>query len=277
MNYTFFQIMKNGSKTYFYTTLFFPKNIRKDVFTLYAFVRTADDFVDSLPQKKTDFLKFKNLWQEYLKKGVSVNFIINSYGKLSEKYSFEDNWTKDFLNAMESDLKKVSFKNPDDTEKYMYGSAEVIGLMMAKILKLPDQSLPYAALQGKAMQYLNFIRDISEDNSLGRQYFPESILKRHKLSNLTYENARKNPNEFCIFIREEISRYKNWQMEATKGYVFLPTRYRIPIKTAAMMYNWTSDQIYKNPFIVFEKKVKPSALRIVWNVIKNTITDGKIF
>ncbi len=73
---------------------------------------------------------------------------------------------------MEHDLSESSCETLEDVLTYIYGSAEVIGLFMARIMDLDEASFPYAAMLGRAMQYINFIRDIAEDNELGRRYLP---------------------------------------------------------------------------------------------------------
>ncbi|WP_276308956.1 phytoene/squalene synthase family protein [Sphaerochaeta halotolerans] len=113
---------------------------------------------------------------------------------------------------------------------------------------------------GRAMQYINFIRDIAEDNGLGRRYLP---LLDTPLEALSEKEAKKNPEAFSAFIRREIERYQGWQKEAAKGYSYIPRRYRIPIMTATDMYCWTASQIAKDPFIVFESQVKPPKFRIL--------------
>jgi len=257
-----YNIFKKGSKTYFYTSLFFPKIIKEDVFTLYAFVRTADDLVDSIPQQSARFHAFVKEYQKALCGKGSGNEVITNFVNVSNKYSFEPRWIEAFLSTMEADLKKSTYRTLVELEEYMYGSAGVIGLMMAKILDLPSSVYAAAALQGKAMQYLNFIRDIDEDNSLGRTYIPKEYVDRAGLGSLLSPADKKDKEIFSRLIRSEIKRYAKWQSKAQKAYPFIPMRYRIPIKTAAMLYLWTGKKIGQNPEIVFQRKVKPSIFRI---------------
>ena len=121
------------------------------------------------------------------------------------------------------------------------------------------------------MQWVNFIRDIQEDNELGRQYFPKAALKRFKLSNLRPETAQANPEAFAAFMKHQIMLYRHWQSDANVGFRFIPKRQRIPLATAVEMYNWTADQIEKNPLVVFEQKIKPSKRRVIFTAVKNII------
>lgn len=264
-------IFRNGSKTYYYSSLFFPSNVKKDVFTLYSFVRVADDFVDSTPQQKKAFLEFRKQFEKGYAKKKSGNFIIDEFIKLMKKHSFEKKWVDAFLDAMEKDLTKKSYETLKEVEVYMYGSAEVIGLMMAKILHLPKESYPGARLLGKAMQYANFIRDIQEDLDLKRQYLPVELMKAHDLTSLSHNEVIVQKQAFIDFMQDQIFQYRTWQKEAEASFHYIPYRYRIPIQTASEMYKWTMDTIFQDPFIVYEKKVKPSIFHIIQTIIKNSV------
>lgn len=264
------EIFKRGSKTYFNSSLFFPVDVREDVFKLYSFVRTADDFVDAVPQRVSDFYSFKEKFFSSLDKGYSNDKIINNYLEVAKKRNFDNNWAIAFLKSMEMDIVKKNYDTISETLEYIYGSAEVIGFFMAKILSLPDESLYYAGMLGRSMQYINFIRDIDEDNKLGRRYLPLN----NGLTNLFYNETINKKGEFISFIRDQIELYYNWLKEAEKGFKFIPFRMLIPIKTASDMYKWTAQKIYKDPFIVYRKKVKPSKIRIILKILENFLSRG---
>lgn len=263
-----YSTFKKGSKTYFYTSLFFPPEIKKDVFTLYSFVRKIDDFVDSNPPQSDNFYSFKKSYYEALKRSPSDDVIISSFIDLIKKRNFKLEWIDSFFESMELDLKKGVFKNMDEILHYMYGSAEVVGLMMASIMNLDPNSFKYAVLLGRSMQYINFIRDIDEDVNLSRSYLP---LQKTKLKTLSREHVEKNSESFKEFINRQIDLYHEWLSEAEKGFTYIPRRYLIPIKTASDMYKWTAEEIRKNPMIVYERKVKPMIIRIIVTLILNAV------
>jgi phytoene synthase len=142
---------------------------------------------------------------------------------------------------------------------------------MASILGLPKESYPAAKYLGRAMQYINFIRDISEDLVFGRNYFPYSDFKRFGLIRLDYDYTKQHPEAYKKFIELQLARYCRWQQQAEAGYKYIPKRYLISVKTASDMYNWTAEQILKNPFVVYEWKVKPWITKILTTVIANFI------
>jgi phytoene synthase len=263
------ETFRNGSQTYFNSTRFFPEAIRQDVYLLYGFVRKADDFVDAVPQDGPGFEAFVSRYYAALEGTPAGDPIIDGYVDLSRRYAFEERWTEAFLKAMRMDLTKRVHATLSESIEYMYGSAEVIGLFMARIMGLSDQAMHSARLLGRAMQYINFIRDIAEDNTFGRTYLP---ISETSMETLSEKEARANPEEFRRFIGAQIERYLTWQAEAEAGYPFIPRRYRVPIKTAGDMYKWTGQVIAADPFVVFDRKVKPNRARIVFTGLFNTLT-----
>jgi phytoene synthase len=266
MNAVHRDIFKKGSKTYFNSSLFFPESIRRDVFTLYGFVRVADDFVDQVPQDVEGFYQFKERYQRTLLGEASGDAIIDSFAELSRRKRFPGEWAEAFLTAMETDLSKKEYRTVAESLRYIYGSAEVIGLFMSRIMDLDERSFHSARMLGRAMQYINFIRDIAEDLSLGRRYL---ALEGTPLGSLDEETAARQPRAFESFIKQHLDLYRGWQAEAEQGYPLIPRRYRVAIKTAADMYNWTAHRIEDDPFIVFRRKVKPVKVRILAALMRN--------
>lgn len=346
-------IFKKASKTYFYSSLFFPKKIREQINILYAFVRTADDFVDSIPANSSGFFAFKNYYLQNSKienptnlqkkvtnlvnlrqkklemqannqnsnKSPKINQLIDkientdlnselnfklkikeedlqdlqdlknekneknivknlefwqkivlAFVDLEEKLEFEKSWTLAFLKSMENDLSVRIYPTIKETCEYIYGSASVIGFFMAKILKLPTESYEYAAFLGQSFQYINFIRDIAEDLELGRCYFPQNLLKECNLQSLELSETSQKPREFQKFAKICLNQYEDWQTEAEKGFRFFPKKYKIAIKTASDMYKWTAKIIAKDPFIVYQKKIKPQKRRVLLTGLINWLS-----
>lgn len=265
------QVFRDGSKTYFNSSLFFPPEIRDDVFILYGFVRIADNYVDSVPQRPDEFHSFVERYHSAMRGSATGDTIVDSFVELSQRTRFDPGWTDAFLHSMELDLTKKVHATVDEMLEYVYGSAEVIGLYMARILGLDPAADHAATMLGRAMQVINFIRDIDEDNGFGRTYLP---IGESALPDLLEQTARDNREQFVGFLRHQLDRYRRWQAEAELGYAWIPHRYLVPIKTAADMYNWTAAQIESDPFVVYRRKVKPTRSRIVLRVLGNFIAPG---
>ncbi len=275
INKSLYSIFKQGSTTFFYSSLFFPNYLKKDVFVLYGFVRKADNFVDSMAQKINGFYNFKEKYERSIIGEKSNNFVIDEFVKLSRKKGFKQKWTESFLKSMEMDITKHRYNSIEDTLKYIYGSAEVVGLYMSRIMNLPKKAEYYAKYLGRSMQYINFLRDINEDNQLGRIYFPNDDLEEYNLKNLEYEYVKNHEDNFFLFIEKQLSRYCEWQSVAEEGFKYMPKRYLIPVKTASEMYNWTAEQIYKDPMIIYKVKVKPMINQIFSKTLLNVIDPRK--
>ncbi|MEM2111337.1 MAG: phytoene/squalene synthase family protein [Candidatus Bathyarchaeia archaeon] len=271
INEVIYSIFKRGSRTYFYSSLFFPDEIKKDVFILYSFVRKADNYIDVLPQRKEEFFTFKNRFKQAISGILTGDVVVDSFADLVKRKKIEIEWAEAFFRSMEFDLTKKTYRTIDELKEYLYGSAEVIGLIMAKIMNLPRISYSAARYLGRAMQYANFIRDIPEDLILGRTYFPIEDLERYNLSNLSYAYTKQHPNRFIRFIRHQIERYSCWQEKAEMGFIFLLKKFLVPVKTASDMYKWTMMQINRKPFLVYREKVKPSIPRIICQIAYNTL------
>ncbi len=123
---------------------------------------------------------------------------------------------------------------------YLYGSAEVIGLMMARLLGLSPACYGAARHLGRGMQYINFIRDIAEDAEMGRTYMPEEELDRFDLASLDEDYLRRRPARFREFVGAQCDLYRSWQSLGETGYRFILWRVRLPIITASDMYGWTA-------------------------------------
>ena len=262
-------IFQKGSTTYYHSTKLFPTKIRKDVTTLYCFVRVVDDFVDAVPQDLESFNNFKSDYYKALSGKEVNNSIISNYIELSYRKGFEAEWTDAFLKSMEMDTYKSEYNNLGELNDYLYGSSEVIGLMMNKVMDIDERAHDSARYLGKAMQFINFIRDIDEDLDLNRTYFPKDTLAKFGLDGLTRGEARRKPKQFRAFVRSQIKVYFDWQKKAETGFVYLPKRMRVAVKTASDMYMWTATKIYKNPFLVYDIQLKPAWNKVLLAGIKN--------
>ncbi len=268
MNYLTKQaIFQKGSTTYYNASKFFPEKVREEVYTLYAYVRIVDDYVDASPADETSFREIVALTWKAWDGAVVEDKIVRDFVQLAKKRNFEKEWVAAFLYSMECDLSYKDYATMEELDEYIYGSAEVIGLMMARILALPKAADETARMQGKAMQFLNFIRDIAEDRNLGRIYMPAE--DRIKFGILSGEWDEKQWSQLIMY---ELKKYYVMQKEAAKGYRYIPLRYRTSIRTAANMYVWTAQQIELDPSIVWSRKVKPSKNRIVLEYVKNLLT-----
>lgn len=158
---------------------FLNSRLRNAIYSVYGFVRVADEIVDSFEgfDKKYLLEKFKEDTFDSINFGISTNPILNSFQNVVHEYSIDQNLIITFLESMEMDLEKVDYTD-EKYQKYILGSAEVVGLMCLQIftegdIKMYNDLTPYAKKLGAAFQKVNFLRDMKDDYQLlGRTYFP---------------------------------------------------------------------------------------------------------
>ncbi len=263
----FSYITKKASKTFYYASLLFPKSIQSDVFKLYAFLRAGDNMVDHKPPKRKEFFAFKNETIRTLRLNRnSQNPLINAFFKLYKGYGFKRKWVVAYFESMESDLSiKEHTKKSLDT--FIYGSAEVVGMMMASVMQSSVQGLRPARLLGKGMQLVNIIRDIYEDRKLGRIYIPKEHLKQYGLSSVSLFSNANNKQKNAL-IRFEANEAIKILSKAKLGFHHIPLSCRSAIHTAFSLYAWTARKMVQNPEAIQVKKIKPPLPVILWYAFK---------
>lgn len=261
------EIFSESSTSYYYSSLFFRDEVKNDVFKFYAYVRTADDFVDDEPQQPRKLEDFRDKTIENWDSGESGDKIVDYFLDIARENDFKREWVVAFLDSMAMDLDKKKYQNMEETLEYIHGSAEVIGLMMAKILDLPEDSHESAAMLGRSMQYCNFLRDVEEDYQLGRRYLPKREMEKFNLE--TIEPGEVDEKKFKVFMEEQVEKYFEWQRQAEKGFKYIPYRERVPVILSSRLYKWTAKQIYSDPSVVYRKKVRPTKTRIGVELMKS--------
>lgn len=155
------------------------RGIRPAIYSIYGFVRLADEIVDTFHKydKKELLQKFENDYYDAVRCGISLNPVLNAFQITVGKYGIPDDLIRAFLKSMKTDLVKQDHNTRDETAEYIYGSAEVVGLMCLRVFVLGNEKL-YTELEapakrlGSAFQKVNFLRDIKDDtNLLNRKYF----------------------------------------------------------------------------------------------------------
>lgn len=157
----------------------FNKKLRMPIYSIYGFVRFADEIVDTFHAKDKRYLldKFKKDTYEAIEQKISLNPVLHSFQEVVNEYDIDLELIEAFLKSMEMDLDNAVY-HTDLYNEYIYGSAEVIGLMCLKVFcannKEQYESLKQDARSlGSAFQKINFLRDIKSDyNERGRVYFP---------------------------------------------------------------------------------------------------------
>jgi len=158
---------------------FLAPDLRNPIYSIYGFVRFADEIVDTFHgfDKKSLLEKFKADTYNSIEEGISLNPILNSFQRVVNEYNVDHACIETFLSSMEMDLYKDSYSKKE-YDDYILGSAEVVGLMCLSVFLRGDERRyaelkPFAMKLGSAFQKINFLRDLHADyKALGRTYFP---------------------------------------------------------------------------------------------------------
>ena len=222
-------VIKRYSTSFYFSSNLLSKSIRQDIFNIYGFVRLADEIVDTFHEfpKKELLMEFENeLWRSIDNK-ISLNPILNSFQNTVNKYSIPKDLINSFLDSMKMDLNKKQYNTIEEYKKYIYGSADVVGLMCLKVFvkgseKLYTELSPFAISLGSAFQKVNFLRDIKDDSDiLNRVYFPNVDMN---------DFNEKEKKEIILEIEND---FKN----AVKGIVKLPKNSKFAVYIAYRYYN----------------------------------------
>ncbi len=225
--------------------------IRQDIYNIYGFVRFADEIVDSFHEydKETLFKDFETEMYKAIENKISLNPILNSFQHTVHAYGIEAELYKAFMKSMKLDLYKTNYQTDKEYKEYIYGSADVVGLMCLKVFVNGDQKkydeLKKSAMHlGSAFQKVNFLRDLKADfEDLNRTYFPNTDLTQldevSKIKiireieedfNIGFEGIMKLPIEAKFGVYTAYIYYKKLlnKLKSTPSIEIKNTRIRVP-------------------------------------------------
>lgn len=221
-------ITRNYSTSFSLGIQAFAPAYRDAIYAVYGYVRLADEIVDSFHgfDKKKLLTDFRNETLYAIETGLSTNPVVNAFQKTVNDYKIDLEYITKFLDSMEMDLSN-SYYEQDHYDTYVYGSAEVVGLMCLKVFcdkdnKLFEELIYPARCLGSAFQKVNFLRDIKSDiEERGRIYLP-GVENLHHI-----DDANK------MKLEEDID--KEFK-EALKGIKQLPNGVRLGVYSAYLYY-----------------------------------------
>jgi len=177
-------VTESYSTSFSLATKMLGTSIRNDIYNIYGFVRFADEIVDTFHDydKETLFNDFETELYTALKNKISLNPILNSFQNTLHRYDIPVHLVEAFMKSMRMDLVKKEYKTNAEYKEYIYGSADVVGLMCLCVFvdgdkRKYDELKSSAMALGSAFQKVNFLRDLKADYELlERSYFPNTNL-----------------------------------------------------------------------------------------------------
>lgn len=223
---------------------------RKHIYNIYGFVRFADEIVDSFHKfdKKNLLDRFKSDLNHALENNISLNPILNSFQYTVHENNIQRDLIDAFLKSMEMDLHKQKYSTREEYQEYIYGSADVVGLMCLNVFVEGNTNefnrlKPNAMALGSAFQKVNFLRDLNADfKTLERTYFP----------NLNPSNFDENSKALIISDIEKDFEY------ALEGIFQLPESARLGVYTAYKYYRKLLIKLKNTP----SQKIQSARIRV---------------
>jgi len=238
-------VTRRYSTSFSMGTSLLGKKVKRHIYNIYGFVRFADEIVDSFHKfNKKDLLdKFENDLFYAMENKISLNPILNSFQFTLNKNNIEIELINSFIKSMRLDLHKSLFKTESEYKKYVYGSADVVGLMCLKVfvkgdIKKYNQLKANAMALGSAFQKVNFLRDLKTDSE---------VLKRNYFPNVNVSNFdEKTKQKIIVEIEND---FKN----ALEGINKLPDDSRLGVYTAYKYYNKLLLKLKRTPSLNIRK------------------------
>ena len=243
-------VTQSYSTSFSTATQMLAPSIRQDIHNIYGFVRFADEIVDSFHDydKKTLFDRFENDLEFALTEKISLNPILNSFQQTYHKYGIEKHLVESFMRSMRLDLSKSEYLNETEFKAYIYGSADVVGLMCLTVFVKGDrkkyEELKQCAMSlGSAFQKVNFLRDLKADHEdLSRSYFPNTNLDQ-------LDEISKN-----AIIKEIEADFA----KGLEGICMLPVEAKFGVYTAYRYYRKLLSKLKKTPSL----EIKNARIRV---------------
>lgn len=225
------------------------KKMRTPIYNIYGFVRLADEIVDTFHEHDKAQLinEFEKSTYESIEKGLSTNPVLHAFQHTVNEYQIDLDLIRAFLESMKMDLHRTVYEDAD-YKKYIYGSAEVVGLMCLRVFchespGLYDELVPHAKSLGSAFQKINFLRDMQSDlEERGRVYFPDIDFVRF---------SDEDKKRIEVDIKSDFD-------HAYKGILKLPRAARFGVYLAYVYYT----QLFKKISDSSSVAVKSSRIRV---------------
>ncbi|WP_425236443.1 phytoene/squalene synthase family protein [Ulvibacterium sp.] len=243
-------VTESYSTSFALATKMLDSSIRGDIYNIYGFVRFADEIVDTFHdyEKHTLFDNFENSLKDALESKISLNPILNSFQHTYHKYKIPYHLVASFMKSMRTDLTKSAYLSDEEYRAYIYGSADVVGLMCLRVFvkgneQKYEQLKDSAMALGSAFQKVNFLRDLKEDfEDLNRTYFPNTNLNE-------LDEASKN---------EIVEDIKSDFKKGYEGILLLPQEAKFGVYTAYKYYYKLLKKLQKTPSL----EIKNTRIRV---------------
>jgi 15-cis-phytoene synthase len=260
------QIAARHGKSYHLATRLLTSDRRPAVHALYAAARTADDLVD-VPgaDPAGDLAEWSRSVLAELDAGWSDDPVRLALVHTYRRHDIAVEHLVDFLAAMTSDLEVDSYPDMAALDRYMWGSASVIGLQVLPVLGTArgvarEEAAPHAIALGEAFQLTNFLRDVAEDIDRGRVYLPADAMAAHGVTREQLAQKRHDAR-FAALMREMVAVVRRRYDDAAPGTRLLAPESRDCVRAATALYGGILTEIERADYRVLDGRVSVSRPR----------------
>lgn len=250
-------ITREIARTFYYGSLFLPREKRRAAWALYAFCRIADDIADErdlYPNPLTDLAR----WREALLAtyaGHPRGPVMRAWADTLTRFAVPLQPALDLLTGVEMDLTGATYHSFDDLRLYCYRVAGTVGLLMAPILGYRDEAALAAAVDlGIAMQLTNILRDLAEDAARGRLYLPAEEMAAFGYTRAELERGAITP-AFVHLMRFQIARAEDYYQRGLRGVRLLDGDAQLAIALSGSLYRAILDRIRCCRYDVFSRRI----------------------
>jgi 15-cis-phytoene synthase len=259
-------IAARHGKSYHLATRLLTPDRRPAIHALYAAARTADDLVDVPGSDPAgDLADWSRAVLAELEAGWSDDPVRLALVHTYRRYRIDVAHLVDFLAAMTSDLEVSGYADLAALDRYMWGSAAVIGLQVLPVLGTApgvtrEEAAPYAVALGEAFQLTNFLRDVAEDADRGRVYLPADLMAAHGVTREQLVEKRHDAR-FEALMREMVAIVRRRYDDAAPGTPMLARESRDCVRAATDLYGGILTEIEKAGYRVLDRRLRVSRPR----------------
>ncbi len=253
-------VTRRASSTFYLASHLFTKEVRRDLYGIYAFCRIADDIADAPGlsvrerQQELDLLAHTLKTERY----SEGDKLWPACFDVMRRHNIPKTYFNELLAGVRRDTSPFEIKTLAELDHYSYLVAGTVGAMCAHILGQPSKQTLRGALQlGVAMQYTNIVRDVSADAVLERVYLPSTLLRRHGLSRQDVL-ARRNEAALRRVLAELAERAQQGYAKADQAIGALAPSNQRPVRIALNLYRRILGRIEQKHFSVYNKRIRLS-------------------
>ena len=255
--------LKKEGKSFYWASLFLPKNSKKNAGTLYSICRYFDDIADKYSEDQTIYLR-NSIEEIRTNKNNKVNIFL-------QKNKINNLIFIDLIEGLILDQKKIRIQNKEELIKYSYHVAGTVGLMMSKIIGVKHEKAARSAIDlGIGMQLTNIARDVYEDSKMKRIYLPANWIPDISLKNLNdlHNKSSEKDERISNAIHEVIGLADKFYENGFAGLKYIPLSTRLGIFIAANVYRGIGIKIKSN-------KKKYLRERVYLNLLEKSLITVK--